>query len=71
MVVVILGLCQGVLLGDCIAIEAWRDGPVAAKLSGRRCVIFNNPHPGNQDLSAADLIIDDFRKLNLKALSAV
>lgn len=61
----------GVLPADCVVIEDSKNGTIAAKRAGMKCVGFNNPHPGNQDLSAADLIIDDFRKLNLKALSAV
>jgi HAD superfamily hydrolase (TIGR01509 family) len=61
----------GVEPADCVVIEDSKNGTIAAKKAGMKCVGFRNPHPGNQDLSVADLVIDDFRKLDVKALSAV
>ena len=45
----------------CLVIEDSNHGVTAAKRADMKCVGFQNPNSGNQDLSAADLIIDDFR----------
>ncbi|RYZ00443.1 MAG: HAD family phosphatase [Chitinophagaceae bacterium] len=45
---------------DCLVIEDSRNGVAAAKAAGMCCVGYQNPSSGPQDLSAADLVIDDF-----------
>ena len=47
----------------CLVIEDSNHGITAAKRAEMKCVGFQNPNSGNQDLSQADLIIDDFRSL--------
>lgn len=50
---------------ECLVIEDARNGVLAAKSAGMKCVAYNNPNSGEQDLSDADLIIDSFNELNL------
>ncbi|KAA9325961.1 HAD family hydrolase [Adhaeribacter soli] len=45
---------------NCIVIEDSRNGVQAAKAAGMFCIGYYNPNSGNQDLSQADLIIDNF-----------
>jgi HAD superfamily hydrolase (TIGR01509 family) len=44
----------------CTVIEDSHNGLRAALAAGMRCVGFQNPHSGQQDLRAADLLIDAF-----------
>ena len=55
----------------CVAIEDSGNGAIAAKRAGMKCVGYRNPHPGNQDLSVCDFVVDDFRALGLKDLRAL
>lgn len=50
--------------GQCCVIEDSENGVRAAKAAGMKCIGFRNPHSGNQDLSEADMILDDFGKQN-------
>lgn len=61
----------GVNPEDCAVIEDSRNGTLAAKRAGMKCVGYRNPHPGNQDLSAAGLVIEDFNTLDVKTLHAL
>lgn len=47
----------------CMVIEDSNHGVTAAKQARMKCVGYQNPNSGNQDLSEADLIIDDIRQL--------
>jgi HAD superfamily hydrolase (TIGR01509 family) len=49
----------------CIAIEDSNNGLTAAKNANIKCIGFNNPNSGNQDLSKADLIISSFKELSV------
>jgi len=53
---------------ECIVIEDSTLGVKAAKLAGAKCVGYRNPNSGNQNLSGADLVIDDFTKLDIQKL---
>ncbi len=53
---------------ECLVIEDSKLGVEAAKKAGMKCVGYRNPHSGNQDLSEADIVIDNFSKLNLEEL---
>lgn len=53
---------------DCIVIEDSRNGVLAAKAAGMKCVGFKNPNSGNQDLGKADLVIDNYDSLNISTL---
>ncbi len=50
---------------DCIVIEDAKNGVLAAKAAGMRCIGFNNPVFGKQDLSDADMVISSFSELDL------
>lgn len=47
-------------VNQCIVIEDSMNGVTAAKAADMFCIGYFNPNSGNQDLSKADLIIDDF-----------
>ena len=48
---------------DCTVVEDSRNGTLAAKAAGMRCIGFVNPDSGDQDLSAADVLIHQFAEL--------
>lgn len=51
---------------DCLVIEDAKNGVLAAKAAGMKCIGFENKNSGNQDLSDADLIIDNFKDLTVE-----
>jgi beta-phosphoglucomutase family hydrolase len=53
---------------ECLVIEDSKLGVEAAKNAGMKCVGYRNPNSGNQDLSKADVVIDNFSELNLREL---
>ncbi len=55
----------------CVVIEDSTNGVKAAKLAGMKCIGFKNPNSGDQDLSLADMVIDDFRKVNLEIFESL
>jgi HAD superfamily hydrolase (TIGR01509 family) len=55
----------------CLVIEDSKLGVEAAKSAGMRCIGFRNPNSGNQDLSKADVIVDDFAKLETQRLKSL
>ena len=55
----------GVKPEDCMVVEDTTNGIRAAKAAGMYCVAYRNPNSGEQDLSLADEIVDDFRKINV------
>ena len=50
---------------QCLVIEDARLGVEAAKRAGMKCIGYRNPHSGNQDLSKAEIITDDFSTLDI------
>lgn len=50
---------------QCCVIEDSRNGVLATKAAGMKCIGFQNGNSGNQDLSKADLIIDSFKDINI------
>ena len=56
---------------DCVVIEDSANGVKAAKLAGMKCIGFKNANSGDQDLSLADMVIDDFRKVNLEIIESL
>jgi len=49
---------------NCLVIEDAFAGIQAAKAAGMKCIGFKNPNTANQDLSAADLVVESFKELN-------
>jgi len=56
---------------NCVVIEDSKLGVEAAKRAGMKCIGFRNPNSGKQDLSKADLTIDDFTKLESQRLKSL
>ena len=49
---------------NCLVIEDSKSGTIAAKSAGMKCIGFRNPNSGNQDLSAADLIVNNINEIS-------
>ena len=56
---------------NCVVIEDSANGVRAAKDAGMKCIGFKNANSGDQDLSLADMVTDDFRKVNLEILESL
>jgi len=56
---------------NCSVIEDAYFGVIAAKRAGMKCIGFVNKNSGNQDLSEADLIIDDLNELTLDKIQSL
>jgi len=57
----------GTLPAECVVIEDARNGVAAARAAGIRCIGFDRA-VGRQDLSAADLLVRDFKELSYERL---
>lgn len=57
--------------GKCLVIEDAKNGVLAAKAAGMKCIGYRNPNSGNQDLSMADLVIDDYEALDLGVIEGL
>lgn len=53
---------------NCYVLEDSRNGVTAAKRAGMRCIGYINPNSGNQDLSAADLIVRSIKEIKINNL---
>lgn len=53
---------------ECVAIEDAELGVQAAKRAGMKTIGYRNPRSGNQNLSKADRVIDDFSKVDAEEL---
>ena len=53
---------------NCVVIEDSRNGALAAKAAGMKCIGFQPPGAQFQDLSAADLVIRSFSEINLEKM---
>ncbi|WP_069999938.1 HAD family hydrolase [Cellulosilyticum sp. I15G10I2] len=56
---------------QCVVIEDSKNGTLAAKSAGMKCIGFCNPNSGNQDLSKADITVDSIKDINLAYLNAL
>lgn len=61
----------GVKPCNCLVIEDAFKGIQAAKAAGMKCIGFKNPNSGIQDLSAADLVVESFRELDIDAIKGL
>ncbi len=57
-----------VIPSSCLVIEDSTNGIKAARNAGMKCIGFNNPNSGKQDLSKADIIINKYSELNTGTL---
>jgi len=55
----------------CIAIEDSKSGCIAAKAAGIRVIAYGSPASCGQDLSMADLIVDDMGKIDMEMLTGL
>jgi len=56
----LLNICPA----ECLVFEDSRNGVVAAKAAGMKCIAFYNPNSGQQDLSRADNMIESFAEVD-------
>jgi HAD superfamily hydrolase (TIGR01509 family) len=61
----------GVGPASCIVIEDSYHGVMAAKAAGMRCIGFQNPNSGCQDLTMADLVVQQITDLSWEKLEGV
>ena len=54
--------------GECVVIEDSANGVRAARAAGMACVGFVNRNSGNQDLRAADLLVEDFSEASARRI---
>jgi len=59
----------GVSTDNCLVIEDSHNGVRAAKKAGIKCVGINTDAAGRQDISMADLVINNFKEVNYRILS--
>lgn len=52
----------------CLVIEDSYNGVTAAKSAGMACIGYRNPNSGNQDLTKADFILDEFSQQNIEKI---
>lgn len=52
----------------CVVLEDSRNGIIAAKSAGMRCIGYVNPNSGNQDLELADLIVKSIHEIDVGKL---
>jgi len=53
---------------ECLVVEDAKLGVDAGKSAGMKVIGFRNPNSGRQDLSGADLVVDDFSRLKLEEM---
>ncbi len=56
---------------SCLVIEDSRNGVAAAKAAGMKCIGFQNPSSGAQDVSAADFITGSLAQINLELIESL
>ena len=53
----------GISPKECIVVEDSKNGVIAAKAAGMKCIGFQNINSGNQDLSKADIIVNSIGEI--------
>lgn len=57
--------------GDCLVIEDSTNGVKAAKSAGMVCIGYINPGTGVQDLSQADMVINNLNEINIDVIRSL
>jgi beta-phosphoglucomutase family hydrolase len=55
---------------ECLVVEDAKLGIEAAKKAGMKVIGYRNPNSGDQDLSRADMIVNDFSRLSVEEMLA-
>jgi HAD superfamily hydrolase (TIGR01509 family) len=58
----------GVKPSGCLVVEDSKAGTIAAITAGMTCIGYRNKNSGNQDLSAADIIVNNIQEIDFKNL---
>ena len=53
---------------ECLVVEDSKSGTIAAKKAGMKCIGYQNVNSGNQDMSAADFIVNDIREIDIRKI---
>lgn len=53
---------------ECLVIEDAKNGVEAAKRAGMKCIGFDNPNSGKQDLSKADIVLKNYKEFDLNEI---
>jgi len=53
---------------ECLVVEDSKSGTTAAKKAGMTCIGYQNVNSGNQDLSKADLIVNDIKEIDIRKM---
>lgn len=53
---------------ECVVIEDSRNGMLAAKAAGMKCIAYRNPHTKPQDLSEADMVVTELSQLDYEMI---
>lgn len=53
----------------CVVIEDSKNGVIAAKNAGMKCIGFQNPNSGTQDLSQADIVVSGIREITIERMT--
>lgn len=61
----------GIKPENCLVIEDSANGVKGAIQAGMKCIGYNNPDSGNQDLSSANLVLDSFDKLTINLIQNI
>lgn len=59
----------GISPDECVVIEDSRNGVMAAKRAGMKCIGYQNANSGKQDLSFSDYIVGSITEINLDLLT--
>ena len=57
----------GIVPEECIVIEDSKNGVMAAKEAGMKCIGFKNINSGEQDLSKADYIVNSIVEIKIQS----
>lgn len=61
----------GIKPGNCLVIEDSANGVKAAVQAGMKCIGYSNPDSGDQNLKAANLILDSFDRLTINLIQNI